>query len=568
MKLSEHIGRLFVKANVPLFVFLLLLIIPNILLGFTEGMPAAVAVLNVLLPLAVYYLLLTLTRRFGLSIWLFFPIIFLDAFQIVLLWLYGRSVIAVDMFLNLVTTNVGEVNELLSNMLPSIAIVVALYVPALVFGVWLMRRHIEISPEALRIHRRRALWTLGASLALLLVILFTSTPFSFVRDIFPANAVDNACLAVRHSIKTDRHSDLSAGFTFNAKADSTQTPEVLVMVIGETSRADHWQLNGYDRQTTPRLASDSLSGHLRSFPWTISESNTTHKSVPLMLSHLTPETYGDSIYVVKSLLSAFREAGYQTAFFSCQRHNRSFIDFFGEEADTTLFVREPDGLGLTDANDLTLLSCLDGMLRTRDRQRPLLVVLHTYGSHFSYRDRYPASMRRFVDDSYSEINAENRSRLIDGYDNTIVMTDSLLAGIVSRLKGLDAAMIYTSDHGEDILDDTRGLFLHASPCPTIYQVHVPLVVWESDLYTRRRPEAAAALDANRSKRVSSNTSYAATALDLGGVTTPRLGRRHSLINPAYEPAPRLYLNDHNNAVKLEESGFTDDDMVILSKFPR
>lgn len=568
MKLSEHISRLFVKADVPLYIFLLLLIIPNILLGFTEGMPAAVAVLNVLLTLAVYYLLLTLTCRFGLSIWLFFPIIFLDAFQIVLLWLYGRSVIAVDMFLNLVTTNVGEVNELLSNMLPSIAIVVVLYVPALVFGVWLMRRHIEISHEALRIHRRRALWTLGASLALLLVILFTSTPFSFVRDIFPVNAVDNACLAVRHSIRTDRHSDLSAEFTFNAKADSSQTPEVLVMVIGETSRADHWQLNGYGRQTTLRLASDSLSGHLRSFPWAISESNTTHKSVPLMLSHLTPETYGDSIYVVKSLLSAFREAGYQTVFFSCQRHNRSFIDFFGEEADTTLFVREPDGLGLSDANDLTLLNCLDGVLRSRDRQRPLLVVLHTYGSHFSYRDRYPASMRRFVDDSYSEINAENRSRLIDGYDNTIVMTDSLLAGIVNRLKGLDAAMIYTSDHGEDILDDTRGLFLHASPCPTIYQVHVPLVVWESDTYTHRRPEAAAALDANSSKRVSSNTSYAATALDLGGVITPRLGRRHSLINPDYEPAPRLYLNDHNNAVKLEESGFTDDDMRVLATFPR
>ena len=53
MKLSEHIGRLFVKANVPLFVFLLLLIIPNIMLGFPERMPAAVAVLNVLLPLAV-----------------------------------------------------------------------------------------------------------------------------------------------------------------------------------------------------------------------------------------------------------------------------------------------------------------------------------------------------------------------------------------------------------------------------------------------------------------------------------------------------------------------------------
>ena len=40
-------------------------------------------------------------------------------------------------------------------------------------------------------------------------------------------------------------------------------------------------------------------------------------------------------------------------------------------------------------------------------------------------------------------------------------------------QGTDAALIYTSDHGEDIFDDPRHLFLHASPVPSYYQLHIP-----------------------------------------------------------------------------------------------
>ena len=44
---------------------------------------------------------------------------------------FGQSIIAVDMFLNLVTTNSSEALELLDNLIPAIVIVVLLYIPAL-----------------------------------------------------------------------------------------------------------------------------------------------------------------------------------------------------------------------------------------------------------------------------------------------------------------------------------------------------------------------------------------------------------------------------------------------------
>ena len=59
-----------------------------------------------------------------------FLFLFFGAFQIVLLYLFGQSIIAVDMFLNLVTTNSSETLELLDNLTPAIIAVIILYVPA------------------------------------------------------------------------------------------------------------------------------------------------------------------------------------------------------------------------------------------------------------------------------------------------------------------------------------------------------------------------------------------------------------------------------------------------------
>lgn len=75
--------------------------------------PVVAKVCNLLLPFAFYYLLMTLSRNCGKMFWILFLFIFFGAFQIVLLYLFGQSIIAVDMFLNLVTTNSSEAMELL-----------------------------------------------------------------------------------------------------------------------------------------------------------------------------------------------------------------------------------------------------------------------------------------------------------------------------------------------------------------------------------------------------------------------------------------------------------------------
>lgn len=540
------------------------LMVPNIILTVTEPLSLLGMSVNILLPLGIYWVLLSASPNVGRTVWLMFPLVFLAAFQIVLLSLYGRSVIAVDMFLNLTTTNPGEAGELLGSMWPTLVVVILLYIPPLVLGVYNWRRRNVLRPAMLSRLRRRGSVVLAAGVVTLGLCWSTDRAYSMRNDLYPVNVGYNIGLAVDHTVKLSNYGKTSAPFKFDARSIHPDSlSETYVIVIGETSRADHWQINGYNRPTSPMMSDVHRHG-LHNFPCAMSESNTTHKSVPLLLSHLTPAEYGDSIYLVKSIISAFKEAGFHTAFISNQRRNGSFIDFFGNEADTTIFIREPDGLNIPDANDLTLARKFADIVNPRGGKQ--LIVLHTYGSHFNYRDRYPREYARFLPDDYEEAMPSNREKLVNAYDNSIAMTDRMLDHIILTLRQQPgvAAMIYTSDHGEDIFDDSRHLFLHASPCPSFYQLRVPFMVWLNDAYDQTWPAVGRQLDRNAKARIPSNSTMFNTMVDIAGIATPRADLTYSPASPKFHEHKRVYLNDHNHAVPLSDCGFTAPDFALLT----
>ena len=112
-----------------------------------------------------------------------------------------------------------------------------------------------------------------------------------------------------------------------------------------------------------------------------------------------------------------------------------------------------------------------------------------------------------------------------------------------------SAMLYTSDHGENIFDDNHNLFLHASPRASNYELHVPFLVWTSQSYRQQLPHVVQALSANRHKQAQSSRSAFHTMLTLGGISTRYLQVQKSLASIQYQPAPLLYLNDHNEAIR-------------------
>lgn len=533
------------KQKLTYLLYLLILILPNVILAVTEHLSPAGRIANIIVPLTAYWLVLTLSRKTGRTMIILFPVLFLGAFQMVLTYLYGRGPIAVDMWLNLVTTNAGEVNELLSQLLPAIVWVVVIYIPTLTIAAMQWAKHQTIDDAFIRIQRFPALCS--AAVALIATFTLTAfTPYTPTNDLFPINAISNFGLAVERLEASNGYKDASKDFRYDAHCTFTDDePETVVLVIGETSRADNWQLYGYHRPTNPVL---SKTEGLTVFTDYMSQSNTTHKSVPILLSLADAEDY-TILYRTKGIMQAFREAGYHTAFISNQQRNHSFIDFLGEQADYCLFLH--DSLS-RNADDIELLKPLRQQIK-QNRGKRTFIVLHTYGSHFSYADRYPKAMRHFTPDHYDGAKAKYRLQLVNAYDNTIVHTDFLIGKVISTLssEGGSAAMLFTSDHGEDIFDDQRHLFLHASPFPSYYQLHVPLIAWTSPTYRIRHAEIAQSLISNSHKQAESNSVFH-TLLSLGGVATQYRNDSLSLASPAYTPHRRLFIDDHNKPLSYPE----------------
>lgn len=281
----EQTGKAFLRSSrhaaLLALCYFAAVMIPNCILFFTEPYSIWSKAALLTLPAGGYLLWSVAFRRSGIAVWLSFPVIFFCALQIVLLYLFGNSVAATDMFINIVTTNPGEATELLSNIYPSVILVCVIYLPLLWTATVHVRRKVDFSP---RFRRRTAV--VGGVLALvgagLLIPAYQTKRHVLRNEIFPVNVAYNVVLCAREYVKIENYDRTSAGFRYHARRTAkADKREIYVYVIGEASRAANWELYGYDRPTNPRLK--ALGDEIVVFRNMLTQSNTTHKSVPMIL---------------------------------------------------------------------------------------------------------------------------------------------------------------------------------------------------------------------------------------------------------------------------------------------
>ena len=539
--------------------FFVTLIVPNLVLANTEPYSLWTVEALILMPLGFYMMWSVALRRSGVMIWLAFPFIFFCAFQIVLLYLFGNSVIATDMFTNVLTTNPGEAGELLGNIYPAVVLVCAMYLPLL----WLAAREIGLKRYISRTTRLNVGLTGAAIFAVGMLALWPAYRASEDRhvlrdEIFPLNVFYNLGLSGSEFRKSHDFEKSSEGFSY-APRRTAQAPgrEVYIYVIGEASRAMNWQLYGYDRETNPRL---SQVRDLVVFRNMLTQSNTTHKSVPLILSLVNTDEH-EELYRRKGLPALFNEAGFDTWFISNQSRQGAMIDNLAHDARHLIYIRSP-------RYDMQLLDEVRKVLENSDSQK-ILIVLHCYGSHFSYHQRYPREFAHFRPEGDVAIAKQHRQTLVNAYDNSIRYTDHFLAETIAYLRTLEdtsTALLYCADHGEDLIDDDRERFLHASPTTTAYQLYVASLAWFSDAYRRNFPEKVAAAEANETAPATTHALFH-TMADMASLEGRFISKETSLVNSGYDrTAPRRYLNDHNEAVPFRKTGLGPEDMEVFRRY--
>jgi len=324
-----------------------------------------------------------------------------------------------------------------------------------------------------------------------------------------------------------------AAFDFNAVRNPTL--DNVVFVIGESSRADHWSINGYSRPTTPAL--DAMS-NLISFSNIISLAPNTWLSWPFLLTLKEP---GDSAVWprTKSFISAFKEAGYDTYFISWYMDQGYYarkdqLAMMAFEADTVI-----NGCAARRdrPTDVAMLPAIRSVLAANG---PKLIVISTQGSHPGFERTLPLEYDVFQPSVLTE--KESPETYINGYDDTIRMTDSFLASIIAQLRGSRSVLFYVSDHGLAVYDNgentNKESFFKAKALLNTHGVaffkaeyRPACVVWASDSFLDDETRRARFDLGHQHAGAPVTTDYVLHSfLDLCGVQTKKLNPAKSLFN--------------------------------------
>ena len=288
----------------------------------------------------------------------------------------------------------------------------------------------------------------------------------------------------------DRYSrDTSATITPTG-SDVTKSPQwkkhlrhtLVVLVAGETARADSFSLDGYARLTNPLLVNDDIINFTR-----VSSCGTaTATSLPCMFSPLSRDDYSDAAGKgSESLLDVLQRAGISVVWRDNNSGCKGTCDRVEYENLSHLTLPEyckSDG----ECFDEVLLEGLHKLVKAHPGD--LAVVLHQQGSHGpAYFQRVPEEFEKFTPSCHSsQLTACDRQTIINAYDNTILYTDWVLDKTIKLLQhefaDMDTALVYVSDHGESLGEN--NLYLHGAPylvAPS-QQTHVPMLAWISDNY--------------------------------------------------------------------------------------
>lgn len=259
---------------------------------------------------------------------------------------------------------------------------------------------------------------------------------------------------------------------------------LIILIVGETARAEDVSLGGYAKETAPLLKQDNVIY----FPDTHSCGTSTGVSVPCMFSDMPRSQYD----------------GAQAS------HQEGLLDIL-QRANVNVWWQENDGgcKGVCDRvpnTDVTKIAapglceggeCYDDALFTgvedhiNQLDNDAIIVLHMIGSHGpAYYRRYPEAFKKFTPTcDTNQIQTCSREALTNTYDNTLLYLDYTVDKAINLLKKhqdkFNTALMYLSDHGESLGED--GVYLHSMPYAVApsQQTHVPMLMWLSNDYEKQ-----------------------------------------------------------------------------------
>lgn len=307
--------------------------------------------------------------------------------------------------------------------------------------------------------------------------------------------------------------------------------QVVVLVIGETSRSQNWGLNGYHRRTTPLLKERE---GLLNYSNAVTAGSQTAFAIPLILTGADPDHFEECQYE-SGILRLFEQAGFRTYWITNQLKGPGAANIALADSCISISGSSDNMQGMDKARfDMQLVHRMADVIKSGSKD--CLIVLHTMGSHYKYEMRYPQQFGKYEPvrtNFLAPVTAADRDELVNAYDNSILYTDAVLDSVMSVLSALEGQgmMLYASDHGENLYDDDRRLFGHAAE-PTEYTARIPFLIYCNRNYIDQYPATWETLNAHTALGVSNNQVFS-TLADMAGIDFREQDLRNSIAHSQF-----------------------------------
>jgi glucan phosphoethanolaminetransferase (alkaline phosphatase superfamily) len=270
-----------------------------------------------------------------------------------------------------------------------------------------------------------------------------------------------------------------------------------IFILGESVRADHIQLNGYNRETNPKL---SKRKNIISFSNLYTPLTYTVASVKQLL---TNESIKDTIKSNEliSLYSILNTINLNTYWIGNSTIVKSYEPIIMSNTYVTLIDKFRSIMSFNKALDEEMLKPFDSIFNSQKNQ---FITLHMTGSHWWYENRYSDEFRKFepVIDS-KHIPSLEKQEIINSYDNTLVYLDNFINEVIKLVENTNTIVMYVSDHGE-ILGE-NGKWLHAQVDES--SKNPAFIIWYSDSFKIKFPEYVNNIIDHKNRSISTDFFY-------------------------------------------------------------
>ena len=407
-----------------------------------------------------------------------FTAYFMDSYNVV---------IDSEMIRNSLQTNFNESLDLFS-----LKLVAYVFFLAIIPSFIILKTKITYNSTKTEIYKK--FQTIFLSLTIILIILFSFSKFytSFFREHKPLRYSVNPIYWI-YSVgnfinKTINNGEfvvkeigLDAKIVDINQPEEKEKPELIIMVVGEASRADRFSLNGYEKETNPLLKNEDLI----SFPNISSCGTSTAHSVPCMFSIFDRKDYDYKKGVsTQNILDVLNHTENVKILWRDNNSDSKGVALRVEFEDfkTSKINTKCDD---TECRDEGMLVGLDDYI-SKNKGKDILIVLHQMGNHGpAYFKRYPKKFEKFTPVcKTNQLENCTQEEVSNSYDNAILYTDYFLSEVIKFLKpysnDYEAGMFYMSDHGESLGEN--GVYLHGMPyfMAPKEQTNVASIFWASE----------------------------------------------------------------------------------------